>query len=786
MRDEKGQYVAIHGEKIYLNDNYFLDLSRRKIKDLNEIVGLGELDGLRGLNLGNYDENDEDPTIEKEDYNKITEFKIFKSLKSLERLDLSYNFYITELPEIDQIKSLKELNLRYCYRLQSLTPQIGNLVLLKNLNLGGFNGYIKELPDSIGSLKNLQELIFENFIELKSLPESIFSMTSLKILNFWGCKSLISLPKNLWDLNNLIELGISSQKITLLPNKLRNFQSLQILQLYCKNLISITKYLEELKSLKELRIRSKKLTSLPKNIGNLQNLEILDLYKCKSLLSLPKSIGNLQNLQNLNLNQCEALKSLPKSIGNLRNLQTIEIKSKSLKSIPSSIGNLQNLQKIELISCETLKFLPVNIGNLKNLQSLDLRWSESLKSIPLSIGNLQNLQKIDLRYCISLTNLPESIGNLQNLLKLNLSWCEALKTLPESIGNLKNLRSLDLKNCYKLISLPESIGNLQNLEKLKLYSTEFGKQIKTLISLPESIWNLNNLKTLDLSWCKVLTFLPDNIKKLQNLQTLDLSNCGFKKIPTILHHLHKLKILTLDKNPFIPEEERIADNTIPIILDYLKRKTAIEVFFSHAVVDFKKFKIKMLSDYLEQQKEVYQAYFCEEDLKGNIDDFMNNTIPGCQLLLFFASHDSLYKSIDCYHELELANKNRIPIIPIKGDDVNWSDLAEVGLSRELGLEFNANDFNKFCKDLYQYIVEFKRKIDLIDKDKGIIDKSKLEIYNMINEYLSSPQYNNSYKDNIFDIEALKKQLKDEEISFEAFLIKLINIIKKNKTNNNSL
>ena len=94
------------------------------------------------------------------------------------------------------------------------------------------------------------------------------------------------------------------------------------------------------------------------------------------------------------------------------------------------------------------------------------------------------------------------------------------------------------------------------------------------------------------------------------------------------------------------------------------------------------------------------------------------------MILFIGTNKSVFNSVNCANELQLADKFSIPVIPIKGDDVDWPNLAERNLSRELGLEFDKDNFDAFCEDLYRYIENFKREINLMGKEErrlGIID-----------------------------------------------------------------
>jgi hypothetical protein len=268
----------------------------------------------------------------------------------------------------------------------------------------------------------------------------------------------------------------------------------------------------------------------------------------------------------------------------------------------------------------------------------------------------------------------------------------SLDRLPEDLGELKDLNYLSVAGC-KLTSLPESLGELENLRELILFG--------------------NNL-----------TSLPESFVNLKNLQNLDLSNNQFKEIPTQLWALNEVIELKLGGNPLTPEENTIIQKVPDLIREYLREKATIIVFISHAVVDFGPYRIGDLVEYLEKQKEISQVFFCEEDLAGNIDEWMLNAVQKSQLILFIGTNKSVFNSADCANELQLADKFSIPVIPLKGKDIDWPDLAEKNLSRELGLEYNIENFDEFCADVYKYIENFKREINLMEKEErrlGIID-----------------------------------------------------------------
>jgi len=143
------------------------------------------------------------------------------------------------------------------------------------------------------------------------------------------------------------------------------------------------------------------------------------------------------------------------------------------------------------------------------------------------------------------------------------------------------------------------------------------------------------------------------------------------------------------------------------------------IFVSHAVKDFEDYRVLELSKFLESQKEISHVYFCEEDLVGNIDDWMRKTVPRCQLLIFFATEKSL-KSEDCINEIKIARKNGIQIRPVLGVNLEWEDLEGLNINRELGERYDPMKFKSFCEKIYGYVLKYKEdlKKDSIEKKKN--------------------------------------------------------------------
>ena len=108
----------------------------------------------------------------------------------------------------------------------------------------------------------------------------------------------------------------------------------------------------------ELDLSNNRLTSLPDVIGSLKNLTCLYLYNNR-LTSLPDTIGALQNLQRLLIHNNQ-LTSLPDTIGALISLTELVLHNNRLTSLPNTMGALQNLQNLVLTS-NSIDALPLEI-----------------------------------------------------------------------------------------------------------------------------------------------------------------------------------------------------------------------------------------------------------------------------------------------------------------------------------------------------------------------------------------------------------------------------------------
>ena len=270
--------------------------------------------------------------------------------------------------------------------------------------------------------------------QLKNIDKKLRNMPFYILLRFIdrGDKKAKEIIKN----TEIYEINLSKSELTVLPEAIGNFTSLQTLNL-----------------------KFNKLTKLPEAIGNLASLQELDLSENK-LTKLPEAIGKLTSLQSLNLYNNQ-LSAFPEVIGNLSSLQSLNLSGNILRKLPETIGILTSLHKLDF-GLNQLIELPEAIGNLTSLKKLYLDGNQLIE-LPKAIEKLISLQRLDLDKN-QLRKLPEAIGNLRSLYELYLSY-NKLKKLPEAIGNLTSLQVLALG--FNILTKHPDSKTKDIIEKLK-------------------------------------------------------------------------------------------------------------------------------------------------------------------------------------------------------------------------------------------------------------------------------------------------------------------------------
>ena len=126
---------------------------------------------------------------------RIPEFG--KSMKHLLKLYLD-GTAIRKLPtSIEHLAGLASLNLRNCENLMWLPNTLFNLKLLRNVDLSGCSK-LEKLPENLGNAGNIEELDVSG-TAIRQVPSSIGLLKNIKVLYFLGFKRLSSSYKSWYE-----------------------------------------------------------------------------------------------------------------------------------------------------------------------------------------------------------------------------------------------------------------------------------------------------------------------------------------------------------------------------------------------------------------------------------------------------------------------------------------------------------------------------------------------------------------------------------------------------------
>ncbi|XP_042491902.1 disease resistance protein L6-like isoform X2 [Macadamia integrifolia] len=474
-------------------------------------------------------------------------------LASLRNLNIHQCEGLDKLPDsIGFLKNLVTFDASFCYIKDGGIPDaLWWLSFLEILRIGGNNFHC--LPVTVSSLSLLHTLDLRFCYRLQSLPEL---PSSLKILNVTRCRSLKSLPR-LSNLTNLEVLCLDDcENLVEMPalSGLRNLENLSLDN--CQRL-------EEVKGLKGLD--SLKLLTM-KNCGSLRKIEkisslrelkesrftgcsklmVLEMEGCERLLEIEGLVG-LDSLERLTIKGCTSLMQ----ISGLSELD--ELPQMVFEQLPLlQLCKMKNFRMLEILDCRSIENLP-HLFNLGYLKHLSIAGCIKVKEIQ-GLNGLISLVTLDFNNCISVERIPD-LSYLRNLKHMSTAGCINLKEI-QDLNGLRSLETLDFNNCISI----ERIPDISNLRKLKHLSTAGCINLKEIQGCWESwmIQCLNvfgSLERLDFNNCISMESLPD-LSYLRNLKHLSIAGCVNLKEIRGLDRLTSLERLDFTRCEFI---ERLPD-----------------------------------------------------------------------------------------------------------------------------------------------------------------------------------------------------------------------------------
>ncbi|XP_034707669.1 disease resistance protein At4g27190-like isoform X2 [Vitis riparia] len=488
-------------------------------------------------------------------------------LKKLEVLSF-WRSNIVQLPrEIAQLTCLRWLDLRDCYELQAIPPNIlSNLSQLEHLcmELSRFilfedEEINQERNAGLSELKHLSRLTTLDIAaqDLKLLPKDMVfeKLTRFKIFigGWWGLDSICETKRAL----KLCKAGGTLHLVDGIGKLLKKTEELSLRELSGTKSVFHESYKEDFLQLKHLDVDSSPEiqyivdSKYPRFQEHdlfplLESLLLRDLINLEKVCHGPIPRGSFGNLKTLKVMKCHGLKiflSLTMATGFLH-LQNIEI------------GECNVMQQIIAYEREseiiedghggtTLQLFPelqslrlYKLPELMNFSSkVETTSSTSLARNARSEGNCDNRMSFFSNQ-VSFPILKKLI--LHDLPKLREIWHHQLP-----LGSFNNLKILEVQNCLGLFNLIPShlIQRFNNLKELEVDNCEVLKHVFDLQGLDGNIRILPRLESLRLKALPKLRRVVcnedddknDNVRCLfssstafHNLKFLSVTNYGNK------------------------------------------------------------------------------------------------------------------------------------------------------------------------------------------------------------------------------------------------------------------
>ncbi|XP_071738664.1 receptor-like protein EIX2 [Rutidosis leptorrhynchoides] len=477
-----------------------------------------------------------------------------------------------------------ELRLSDYHLVGKINPSIKMLKQLQTLDLSGNDFQSNHIPNFLGSLTNLGQLVMANANLSGPIPHQLGNLSNLWYLDLSGNSLKGSIPVSFEVLSSLECLDVSENILTgPLPNFAR-WPSLVILSL-AHNLFngSIPDDLTGgRESLQELDLSGNQLSGdLPNSIGQLSNLisldissnslhgVISDLYfiNLSSLTYLDMSFNSFSfklssdfripfHLDTIKLQSCKLGPSFPLWIKTQTSFQVLDISSAGISdSVPPWFWDQLplGLKFLNLSSNELRGTLPNISLDFDQYPGLDLSNNRLEGKVPLLPSKLASLNLSRNKFKGNLSFLCHIVGELTFI---DLSSNSFSGSLPDCWSQFQKLVILDLSYNNLFGNIPLSFGFLNQLEALYLRKNAFVGEV------PMSLSNCTNMRFVDLGENKLSGTIPAWVgERLTSLYVLVLKSNMFNgSLPTQLCLLNNLNILDISNNGLVGNIPGCFDN----------------------------------------------------------------------------------------------------------------------------------------------------------------------------------------------------------------------------------
>ncbi|XP_055434982.1 leucine-rich repeats and immunoglobulin-like domains protein 3 isoform X1 [Bubalus kerabau] len=335
---------------------------------------------------------------------------------------------------------------------------------------------------------------------------------------------------------NITLLSLAGNKIVeILPEHLRQFQSLETLDLSGNNISELKTALPPLQ-LKYLYINSNRVTSMePGYFDNLASTLLVLKLNRNRISALPPKMFKLPQLQHLELNR-----------NKIKNVDGLTFQGLgALKSLKMQRNGVTRLMDGAFWGLSNMEILQLDHNNLTEITKGWLYGLLMLQELHLSQNAISRISPDAWEFCQKLSELDLTYNHLSRLDDSSFLGLSLLNTL--HIGNnrvnyiadcafrgLSSLKTLDLKNNEISWTIEDMNGAFSGLDKLKRLILQ-GNRIRSITK--KAFTGLDALEHLDLSDNAIMSLQGNAFSQMKKLQQLHLNtssllcDCQLKWLP---------------------------------------------------------------------------------------------------------------------------------------------------------------------------------------------------------------------------------------------------------------
>ncbi|KAJ0483317.1 putative P-loop containing nucleoside triphosphate hydrolase, leucine-rich repeat domain superfamily [Helianthus annuus] len=471
------------------------------------------------------------------------EYVAYEKLQVLENTKCLRTFLATFVGEVESRRHFFLSN-------KVLTDLLPELPLLRVLSLSGF--VIRELPESIGSLRHLRYLNLSQ-THITHLPEKVCNLVNLQTLILFGCDKLTKLPNNFLNLKNLRHLDVRDTPLS--------FQML----LEISKLKSLQITLSKIDIESERGIEIAKLKDFKNIYGK---ISVVGLEKVQNATYAHEANFSQKKLSELELVWSDELhdsrnEMLEKAVLNELKpcddkLIQLQIRSYGGKEFPNWVGDpsFLHLKHVSISGCKRCTSLPP-LGQLPSLKKLvieDLYGVEAVGSELFGTG--QAFPSLEILSFGCMDGLKKwSGGVFPRLQKLSISMCRNLVEV--TLEALPSLNILEIKGCDNLVEV--TLEALPSLSALEI--TYCPQLVEVTLEAPPSLNELSIVKC-DSGVLRSLVEVASAVTKLYISYISGLSDEVWGGVIEYLGAVEELKIEGCDEVRYVVKSDADASKIL--------------------------------------------------------------------------------------------------------------------------------------------------------------------------------------------------------------------------------